>query len=248
MFRWIIILISVSFYELYGQSAVQALENGQDINVLYRNESAFKVFAHTRGFGASYRRGKHVTGKSKSLLEFDVLNLRHPKEVKVTGTLSQNKRFVFGKLNSVALLRAGAGLQNTLFSRPDKKAIEIRCSYILGATLALTKPYYVVIYKGSGYERRAYSVKYDAETVYQNDIAGRGPFLDGVNEIKLYPGLHAKANISFDYADFSNRLKIIETGVVCDYFPKALPIMAKNKAENFIVTLYVGFAFGKKWF
>jgi len=27
-----------------------------------------------------------------------------------------------------------------------------------------------------------------------------------------------------------------------------LPIMAQNPAENFIITLYVGFVFGKKWF
>jgi hypothetical protein len=67
-------------------------------------------------------------------------------------------------------------------------------------------------------------------------------------ELKIYPALYAKINLSFEYAPYSNKVKAIETGIIFDYYPKALPIMANNPAENFIVTLYVGFVFGKKWF
>jgi len=81
-----------------------------------------------------------------------------------------------------------------------------------------------------------------------DSISGKGPLVDGLGEMKVYPGFYAKANLSFEYAPYSNKVKAIETGVIFDYYPKALPIMAQNPAENFIITLYVGFVFGKKWF
>ncbi|MBL7930852.1 MAG: hypothetical protein JNL60_03065, partial [Bacteroidia bacterium] len=71
---------------------------------------------------------------------------------------------------------------------------------------------------------------------------------DGVTEMKFYPGLTAKFNLSFEYAPFTNLIRAIETGVSLDYFPKAVPLMAYNPAENFIVTLHVGFVFGRKWY
>lgn len=245
-----IAFLSVLFLSLnaFSQSALEAIEKGQEINVLFRHEATFKVFAHTRGFGVGYRRAKHVTAKTKSLLEFEGLNLKHPKEIKVKSTEENAKRFVYGKINNVALLRVGTGLQNVIYKRADRKSIEIRCSYVIGATLALAKPYYVLVYRGNGNSRGPESVKYDEENFTQDSVVGKGPFINGIDEIKLYPGLHGKLNVSFEYAPYSYWVRAIETGVSCDYFPKALPIMARNPAENVIVTLYVGFVFGKKWF
>ena len=244
-----IFVFLASFSDVFGQSSIQALEAGQDPNVLYRNEATYKIFAHSRGVGFGYRRAKHVTGKSKSLLEFEGLTLKHPKEIKVTGTTEQGKRFIYGKVNSVGLIRCAAGMQHTIYSRADKKSIEIRCSYLAGLTFAFAKPYYVAVYRGKGFiNSKPTYIKYDSEILTQDSVVGRGPFINGIDEIKIYPGLTGKFNISFEYSAYSNWVRAIETGVACDYFPKALPIMAKNPAENFVVTLYVGFVFGKKWF
>ena len=38
----------------FSQSTSQAIANGQDPNVLYRNEMSFGVFAHSRGFGVNF--------------------------------------------------------------------------------------------------------------------------------------------------------------------------------------------------
>jgi len=67
-------------------------------------------------------------------------------------------------------------------------------------------------------------------------------------ETKIYPGASAKFNLSFEYAPYTNLIRAIETGISLDYFPKALPIMARNPKENFIVTFHVGFVFGSKWY
>lgn len=232
----------------FSQSSSQALEMGQDINVLYRHEATFKIFAHTRGFGAGYRRAKHLTAKTKSLLEFEGLTLKHPKEFKVKSTEENAKRFVYGKINSVGLLRVGTGLQNVIYKRADRKSVEIRCSYVIGAVLGIAKPYYVLVYRGTGTKRQAQPVQYDEENFTQDSVVGKGSFINGLDEIKLYPGIHGKLNFSFEYAPYSNWVRAIETGISCDYYPKALPIMARNPGENVVVTFYVGFVFGKKWF
>ena len=81
-------------------------KDGSDLNVLYRNEQTFEVYAHTRGYGALYRRAKHVTGKNKSFLEIDASTLKHPKEIKLNGTEVERRRYVYGKLNSILLVKA----------------------------------------------------------------------------------------------------------------------------------------------
>ena len=234
--------------ELMAQSAPQVLAAGKDLNVLYRHEATFKIFAHSRGFGLAYRRGKHITAKTKSLLEIEGLNLKHPKEIKVKGSEDGAKRFIFGKLNCIGILRLGTGIQNVLYKRADRKSVEIRCSYIVGASLAISKPYYVLVYRGTGSDRKTQSVKYNSDKLTQDSIVGHGPWFDGLNELQLYPGVHAKFNLSFEYAPYSNWIRAIETGATFDYYPRAIQIMARNPSENFIFTLYVGFVIGKKWF
>ncbi len=233
----------------FSQSTAQAVANGQDPNVLYRNEMSFGVFAHSRGFGINFMRAQHVTGTRKRLFEIEALNMKHPKEIKVSSNADNSKKFIYGKLNSILLFRGGVGYQTTIFKRSDRKSVEIRTAYFVGANVTFAKPNYVLVYRenasGNKYQE---SVKYDPEVHTIDSISGKGPLIDGLGELKVYPGLYAKANLSFEYAPFSNKVKAIETGVIFDYYPKALPIMAHNPAENFIVTLYVGFVFGKKWF
>jgi hypothetical protein len=91
-------------------------------------------------------------------------------------------------------------------------------------------------------------VKFDSESFTQDSVVGRGSFSDGLAETKIYPGASAKFNLSFEYAPYTNLIRAIETGISLDYFPKALPIMARNPKENLIVTFHVGFVFGSKWY
>lgn len=247
-FSYSFILLFLSFLG-YSQSTSQAIANGQDPNVLYRNEMSFGIFAHSRGLGINWMRAKHVTGTRKRLLEVEALNMKHPKEIKISNNSDNSKRFIYGKLNSVLLFRAGVGYQTTLFKRSDRKSVEIRTSYYVGGSLAFAKPNYILVYREtSAGDKFQQSIRYDPEIHSIDSISGKGPLVDGLAEMKVYPGLYAKLNLSFEYAPFSNKVKAIETGVIFDYYPKALPIMAHNPAENFIVTLYVGFVFGKKWF
>ncbi len=247
-FKSIILILITLSGELMAQSAPQVLAAGKELNVLYRHEATVKVFAHTRGFGLAYRRGKHLSAKTKSLLEIEFLNYKHPKEIEVKGSEESAKQFIYGKLNGVGILRIGTGIQNVIFKRSDRKSVEIRCSYILGVGIAFAKPYYVLVYRGTGSQRGTQAVKYDSDKLTQDSIAGHGPWVNGLDEMQIYPNFNAKFNLSFEYAPFSNWVRAIEVGASFDYFPRALPIMAKNPPEYFVATLYIGFVIGKKWF
>ena len=222
-------------------------EEGTNLNVLYRNDQSIKAFVNTRGFGLLFRRCKHQTIKTRSFYEFDIQTLNSFKEVSSDGAAETKNSFVFGKINSVLLLRGALGVQNVIFSKASINAVEVRYSFSFGPTLAFAKPYYVKLEPLEPLDQPEF-VKFDSEIYKTEFISGRGGFFYGMDEIVLYPALTGKFNLSFEYAPYTNLIRAIETGISIDYFPKALPTMARNPAENLIFTLHVGFVFGKKWF
>ncbi len=225
-------------------------EEGTNLNVLYRNDQSLKVYVNTRGYGIIFRRGKHQSIKTRSFYEFDIQTLNSIKEVSSKGIAETKNSFVFGKINTVLLLRGALGVQNVIFSKASINSVEVRYSFSLGPTLAFAKPYYVQVYRPSvsSIIKQSEIVKFDSEKFTIDSIIGRGGLLYGMDEIVLYPALTAKFNLSFEYAPYTNLIRAIETGISIDYFPKALPIMARNPAENLIFTLHIGLVFGKKWF
>lgn len=247
MKQFYIIAFCLLSFNIFSQSALEVIESGQDLNVLYRNEQTFHGFIGTRGWGVGYRRGKHVTGTIKALFEFEGAYMKHLKEIKLRGGADSKSRFVFGKLNTAILLRGGIGTQHTIFKRTDRKAVEVRFTYFIEGNLTLAKPYYVQVYGENGF-RNTQIVKYDPQKISIDSIAGRGGLLYGLDEIKIYPAITTKFLTSIEYGSASYKIKAIELGIVADYYFKGLPIIAKNPAENLIITLQLGFVFGKKWF
>lgn len=229
------------------------IDNGTNFNILYKHDMSGKVFANTRGYGFTFHRGKHVTANSRSFYEAEIQTLRHPKEIKLLGTAEDHKRFVYGKINSVFVLRGALGMQNVLFTKGnDAKAVEVRYSYSIGPAFAFAKPYYLRVYKNKGVGTLVKNeyIRFDAEnfTTDSGVVTGRGPYSMGLSEMRIYPGVNAKFNLSFEYAPYTNLIRAVETGLSLDYYPKALPIMARNPSENIILTIYVGFVFGTKWY
>lgn len=232
---------------IYSQSALSAIQSGQDVNVLYRNERTFGFFVHSRGFGAEFKRLKHVTGKSKRFIEFQLLNLRHPKEIKLKMEgKGGNKGFYYGKLTNVFISRVGLGFQKTLYERAERKSVEVRMNYSLGSSIAFQKPVYLYIFKENYFD--PIIERYNPAEHNLTNISGRAPFVYGLNNLTVNPGAYAKLGFSFEFADYSNEVKAVETGIIADVFPLGMQMMADNPKEFATVTLYVSFYLGKKWF
>ncbi len=247
-----LLLFSILCFKLSAQKTkddLTRLENGEDVNVLYTQEASFGVFMHSAGgFGAAYRRGQHVTAKRKKMFEIEASNFKHPKEVKSLNSYYANsKGFIYGKLNSILIIRPGAGYQNVIYQKTDKKSVEIRYSYFVGAALAFAKPVYLEIKKGTSSSIPS-TERYNPEIHKQEDIFGKSPFFKGIEKTVIYPAGYAKFALSFEYADRYNAVKAIETGAIIDIYPKAIPIMAFNKKQQVFISLYLKMIWGKKWF
>ncbi|MBS1646989.1 MAG: hypothetical protein JST67_06580 [Bacteroidetes bacterium] len=233
-----------------SQSSQQAIDAGQDVNVMFRNEATGGIFAHSRGFGANFRRFWHKTGKLKTLIEIEATNMKSPKETTIK-SYEGGKSYKYGKLYGLLFVRAGFGIQRSLYERAERKSIEVRMIYNVGALLCFAKPIYLQIAYPDPNNPGSYITKdeaYDPTIHNQNNIIGGASFFEGLQSLKLRAGLYSKLGFSFEFGRRVNLIKCIETGVILDFLPDTIQEMAYNKAEMFYVTPYVAFIFGKRWF
>lgn len=226
----------------------EVIEGGSSSNVIYRKDHSGEIYIHTRGLGVLYRMGKHVTAKQRNYLEIDFTNISHPKEVQVVGNAFDRKRFVYGKLYNVMLLKAAVGSQNVFYHKADLEAVEVRYSYSIGPSIAFLKPYYVQVDRIQYNNVVTDEVPFNEDTFTIDSIKGRASFFTGFNKLKVLPVITGKFNISFEYAHYTNIIRALELGLCLDYFPIALSSMARNPSENFVVTVRLGFVFGRKYY
>lgn len=242
-------LLTLFFISILSSTA-QEKAAVEEAGVLYRHEGSFGISLHSQGWGISYHNGKHITGKSKRILEIDLLSLKHPKEIKTLNQYYDKTRsFVYGKLNSLAILRGGIGLQKVLYQKDEIGNIEVRYSFYGGASLGFAKPVYLYILEESNdpYTPNKVIAKYDPDKHPLDVIYGKAPIGYGLERTRIHPGLYAKAGISFDWATDDEKVRALEIGVVGDYYFSPIQLMAFTKANPLFTTLYATLAFGRKW-
>ena len=101
--RLLVLLVVSMLMAVPAASAQDSLRVADDeTNILFKNEASGGVTFHSSGLGISFRRGWHLTGYRKQMLDIDFVSLRHPKQYKQPNPYYQDSRpFFFGKLNFV---------------------------------------------------------------------------------------------------------------------------------------------------
>jgi len=230
--------------------------NGDDdVTILYRHEASGGITVHSNGWGVTFKAGKHVTGFRKRMLDFEIISMSHPKEFRSTNPYYDGaKSFIYGKLNHVFLLRGGWGYQNIIFGKGERSGVEVRYNYYGGIDLGLAKPVFLDILENnpdnpSDSFKIVVTKQYDPNDPDQtlDNIYGSSSFFTGFGKMKLYPGVYGKFAISFEYAGWQRKIAALETGVMVDFFPHAIPIMAYNKNENVYFNFYISILWGGKW-
>lgn len=231
---------------------VQTNENlYDDAGLLYRNEANGGLIINSHGFGVNYRRCKHITAARKGVWEFDLVNYRHPKETKVTNPFYDNaKGYYYGKLNSFFILRTGVGFQNVMYTKPQKNGVEIRYVAFVGASIGFAKPVYLEILYDNPVPgtKLVVTEKYDPTIHFPDNIYGRAPFVRGLNEIGIRPGGYAKVGLNFEYGPLDTEIRSVEVGFVTDVYITPVKIMANEREQMVLLSLYLQFSMGKKWF
>ncbi|MBE0675397.1 MAG: hypothetical protein IH591_12120 [Bacteroidales bacterium] len=213
---------------------------------LFRNERTFGILLSTDGYGLSYREGLNVNARSKKLYEIDIAILNHPREVRLQNPWYQNgATFVFGKLNSVFLLRGGIGRQYELFRKEDLGGVAIRYFFTAGPDLAFLKPiYYKVLYPLSSTTFTLKEELFEESIHHPGDIYSKSSFTKGINETKVVPGIYIKGGFNFEYSRQDKVIHAFELGPMLNIFPKEIPIMASNDNKALFFSLFVSYRMG----
>jgi hypothetical protein len=231
----------------------------EETRLYYMSDKSGGLLVHTNGFGAFFRQGKRINGFKKRILSAEIVNMKHIKEAKSFNPYNEDaKGFVYGKLNSLLVLRPSIGIQKTLYSKETKRGVQVGYTILVGPAIGLLKPIYLEIASPNivSYETRTIE-RYDPNKHSIDMIYGRAAATRGIEETKIYPGLHAKFGFNFEYAPEDEMIRAIEVGVSADAFYKTVPIMAtfngipdENQPQNHQVylTIYMHWQLGKKFY
>jgi hypothetical protein len=262
------LFLVITIFTLFciSPSLVQAQETAEadtvDMGFLLRREKSGNVMLHTLGYGVGFRFGTNKTYYKNRMFEFDLFEMRAPNQARRYNEQFQNPRsYVYGKLNSLYILRGGIGSQLLLNRKPYWGGVEVRAFYYGGVDIGFAKPSYLYIAYYSVVDN-IYLVdhidleRYDpalhfpyigVNTTSLCDIYGRGPILSGFEKIKIYPGLYAKGGFNFEFSAQNDRIKAIEVGAAVDFFPQKVPVMAFRDPNLYFITGYLSFHFGKRY-
>lgn len=250
---YLLLIVAGLMFSMSSVAQNFALADTLDNMIIYSNERSGVAIAHIHGFGLGYRTGKNITSFRTRIFAFEAVTMRSAKEIRtINPYLENSKRYVYGKLNSIFVLRAAYSNKYLLNRKPYWGGVELRWLYELGASVAFEKPYYLFVVNylqlpsgEVGYE--IVTSKFNSNNYSWDDIYGRAPFSKGLNEIRLVPGAYAKLGLNFEFGEVRTATRAAEIGVSLDIYPQGVHIMDDNRNQVFLLNFYISYAFGKRF-
>ena len=224
---------------------VKMEEEGQ---LIFDKHSIFGIKLNTDGYGISYEKGRFLTPKKTRLLMFELNEKKHPKEDKDAGSFDifgNVNQFIFGKANNFFQLKGAYGYQYLIGGKSNKNGVSVSALWAGGVTLGLLKPYYVDVQDVNTQQRARVKFE-DVDDFSKYAYLGASGFTVGWGELKLDPGVHAKAALRFDYGRFNEVVSAIEAGVNLEYYTKGVLQMVQNDEKHLFFNASVSILFGKR--
>lgn len=204
--------------------------------ILFSDDISGSVGLNINGFSLDFRYGKYVDYLHKTSYRVQFHTIRSAKEIRMSTAYGMS---IYGKDNQVFALSAMMGRRNEKYSKFDKNSVSISWNYDAGIALAVEKPvYYHVLYPdGQDVIERFDATNY---TKY-----GKASFFNGVNELRVVPGLIAMTSAEFDFSRRQSLLTSAEIGMNVQTYIRQLQIMCNSENNWAFVTLFVKFRVGK---
>ncbi len=252
MVRRVLFVLVGLLSSLSGSLSAQILDqDSTDKEFFLRKESIFRLIAHSNGFGLGITRGSSISVFKRRILEAEFVTMKAPKEIKTVYPFADNsKSYVYGKLNQLYILRGGIGYEKQMNRKPYWGGVEIRYLYHAGASIGFVKPVYLYIINYTQNPSDPFYLtteRFDPSQHFYENIFGRAPINYGIPETKIHPGLYGKVGLNFEFGAENDRVKALEVGASCDFYPQSISIMAFNTPRNFFASFYLSFNFGKRY-
>jgi hypothetical protein len=232
---------------------INALVKQEEEGVIaYRKHSVFGFKLTNDGYGAMYEVGKAQSIRKALLFQLDFAERKHPKEEKQTNPFVPSSPFIFGKINYFYPLKLGVQQQYLLGNKTNKNGVSVTANFGGGISLGLLRPYYLEVNDTTNGSRR--QIKYDSpdssiftsnNKLAQLSVSSAG-FGKGWGDMKLTPGLYAKAALRFDYGRYNEAVSAIEVGANAEYYTKNIPQLIFIKQKKLFFNIYVALLFGKR--
>ena len=250
-------VVALFFVSAFSAQAQEGIITGKDvvygeegIDVLYSHTAGVNVFAHTQGAGIGFRYGFFLTAKTSRSFGIDLSYFRHAKEEKTYNPVYiDGLPYVWGKVNSFMLFRVYVESRRELTPKLRKGAVQVDRVFRYGGNLGLEKPVYLII----GYPEIPYEIlvteKYDPLEHFYNDIYGRSPWINGLDEMKVVLGVNASYGLIFEYGNERAITRSVEVGATIDVFVRPIEIMAEQFVDRqfAFLSLYLKLGIGSKW-
>ena len=235
--------------EARRQEANNRIKQDEEGVLVFRKQSIFGIQAKTNGYGIFYELGKMKTNRKTNIYRIDFTETKSPKEEKqLGGGIIFGNPYVYGKQNYFYPLTLGFGQQYILGQKGNKNGVAVSAIYNAGISIGLLRPYYInVDDPGTGEARTIkYSVEDSALFLNRASISGGGGFGKGWSEIKIKPGVFAKAAMRFDYGRFNEAVSGLEIGLSIEAYGSKVPIMLLQKDKQLFFQGYVSILFGRR--
>jgi hypothetical protein len=216
----------------------------------FKKYNLFGIQATTDGYGAFFEKGKYKTARKSLWYRLDLTERKHPKEQKAVAIdfiTGRSNSLIFGKSNNFYQFKLGMGMQQLIGGKANKNGVSVSAIYGGGLAFGLLKPYMIDarLTGSSIYERVSFDSLYVNASKYDL-IQGAAGFTSGWKQLKLRPGVHAKAAMRFDYGRFNEMITAIEAGLNIEYYFKAARQMVEIKPRNTFFNAYIAIGFGRR--
>jgi hypothetical protein len=195
--------------------------------------------------------GGFVFKKSRRVNEYmfetygvELINVRHPQEVRKTSPGSGNF-FIYGKTNYLYAIRLQYGRDFVIFQKAPQQGVEIKAVLAAGPTVGIVAPYYI---KRTVDGLQTIKEQYDPnnpEHIY-GKILGNGGFFYGVGESNLQMGANLKAALNFETGVLKSQVTGFEVGFLVDAYTKKIVMVPT--ADNYAVypTIFLTIFYGAR--
>ncbi len=234
----------------------------KNVGIVYKTEWATDLRLHTNGAALALNIGQIKTYYKTSYYQIELGYIKDPRERRQTKTFTNGLRqttgsLIYGKQNSLFVLRGGFGTKRYLSEKDRQRGLAIGWNYEIGPSLAMLKPYYLeliyLVETQNGVNAEIRTEKYTEENadVFLNEssIYKAASYFKGFGEIDFVPGIQGKLGLHFAMGAYDKYVRAFEVGFMFDAFVKKIPIMIESdniSNKPYFVNLYINLHLGKR--
>ena len=214
--------------------------------LVFAKHTAGGVQLRTNGYGAFLELGRSRSARFTNLYALEITEIKHLKEEKSSGDGFFSNSFVYGKINNFYQAKLGFGQQYVFGQKGNKNGVAVLGIVQGGLSVGLLKPYYVQVQDQNGTRDIKYDSKDSALFLSPAYIVGGSGFTKGWSELKIKPGIYAKAALRFDFGRYNESIQALEIGMSLDYYTAKIPQLAYSPQKQLFFQGHVAFVFGKR--